>query len=112
MQSIKYVDLPVLDVASSDFSILGRDRSASTSFPNHRREYNADPSPFCRDLGNQISENVQKHTSQASKEANKSVAKDSHASIGTRATAAKDMVSDKLDENRHAGKEELYSAKK
>ena len=30
------------------------------------------------------------------------VAKDSHASIGTRATAAKDMVSDKLDENRHA----------
>lgn len=30
------------------------------------------------------------------------VAKDSHASIGTRATAAKDMMGDKLDENRHA----------
>ncbi|KAL8785631.1 MAG: hypothetical protein Q9195_008551 [Heterodermia aff. obscurata] len=40
------------------------------------------------------------------------VAKDSNASIGTRATAAKDMVSDKIDEHQHAGKEELYSAKK
>ncbi|KAG7005181.1 hypothetical protein G7Y79_00021g050480 [Physcia stellaris] len=65
-----------------------------------------------KDLGNQISQNVQKHGSQASKEANKSVAKDSHASIGTRATAAKDMLGDKMDEHRHGTKEELYSAKK
>ena len=30
------------------------------------------------------------------------VAKDSNASLGTRATAAKDAMSDKMDEHRHA----------
>ncbi|KAI1438344.1 glucose-repressible gene protein [Xylaria sp. CBS 124048] len=40
-------------------------------------------------------------TSSGSKEANKNVAKDSDASIGTRASAAKDAVGDKIDEQKH-----------
>lgn len=39
-------------------------------------------------------------TSGASKEANKNVAKDSDASLGTRATAAKDAAGDKIDETK------------
>lgn len=41
-------------------------------------------------------------TSGASKEANKNVAKDSDASLGTRATAAKDAAGDKVDETKHS----------
>lgn len=41
-------------------------------------------------------------TSGASKEANKDVAKDSDASLSTRATAAKDAAGDKLDESKHS----------
>lgn len=41
-------------------------------------------------------------TSGASKEANKNVAKDSNASLGTRAEAAKDAVGDKVDESKSA----------
>jgi hypothetical protein len=39
-------------------------------------------------------------TSGASKEANKNVAKDSDASLGTRASAAKDAAGDKVDETK------------
>ena len=45
-----------------------------------------------------VGESVNEMTSGASKEANKNVAKDSNQSIGTRASAAKDAASDKLDE--------------
>ncbi|KAF5602800.1 glucose-repressible [Fusarium pseudocircinatum] len=47
-----------------------------------------------------------------SKEANKEVAKDSNAGIGTRASAAKDAASDKVDETKHSAKSEGYSAQK
>ena len=48
------------------------------------------------DVGDKASE----LTSGASKEANKNVAKDSNASLGTRASAAKDAASDKVDETK------------
>lgn len=41
-------------------------------------------------------------SSGASKEANKNVAKDSDASLGTRAQAAKDAAGDKVDESKHS----------
>ena len=41
-------------------------------------------------------------TSGASKEANKNVAKDDNASVGTRASAAKDAASDKMDESKNS----------
>ena len=41
-------------------------------------------------------------TSGASKEANKSVAKDSNADVGTRASAAKDALGDKVDETKNS----------
>jgi hypothetical protein len=43
-----------------------------------------------------ITEKVQEGLSGTSKEANKEVAKDSNAGIGTRASAAKDAASDKV----------------
>jgi hypothetical protein len=46
-----------------------------------------------------VGDKAQELTSGASKEANKNVAKDSDASLGTRASAAKDAVSDKVDES-------------
>ncbi|MCJ1226980.1 Glucose-repressible protein [Toensbergia leucococca] len=54
-----------------------------------------------KNAGNYLSETVQGGASGASKEAHKQVAKDSQASLSTRATAAKDMVGDKIDEQKH-----------
>ncbi|MCJ1381939.1 Glucose-repressible protein [Xylographa soralifera] len=51
-----------------------------------------------KNAANYVGDTVQQGLSGASKEANKSVAKDSDASIGTRASAAKDAVGDKMDE--------------
>ncbi|KAF5573139.1 putative glucose repressible Grg1 [Fusarium pseudoanthophilum] len=59
---------------------------------------------------NQATEKVQEGLSGTSKEANKEVAKDSNAGIGTRASAAKDAASDKMDETKHSAKSEGYSA--
>ncbi|KAI4181394.1 MAG: hypothetical protein LQ346_006790 [Caloplaca aetnensis] len=50
---------------------------------------------------NYVSESVQGAGSTASKEANKDTAKDSSASLGDRATAAKDAAGDKMDETKH-----------
>lgn len=47
----------------------------------------------------------------ASKEANKNVAKDSDASVGTRAQAAGDAIGDKKDEMSHNAKGEAYESK-
>lgn len=47
-----------------------------------------------------VGDKVSEATSGASKEANKSVAKDSNASLGTRASAAKDAAGDKMDETK------------
>jgi hypothetical protein len=57
---------------------------------------------------NQATEKVQEGLSGASKEGNKQVAKDSNAGIGTRASAAKDAVGDKVDESTHSAKSETY----
>ncbi|KAI0471595.1 glucose-repressible gene protein [Xylariaceae sp. FL0804] len=51
---------------------------------------------------NYVSETVKGATSTGSKEANKEVAKDNSAGIGTRASAAKDAVGDKFDEQKHS----------
>ncbi|KAL8784945.1 MAG: hypothetical protein Q9213_003687, partial [Squamulea squamosa] len=50
---------------------------------------------------NYVSEKVQGTGAQASKETNKSIAKDGNVPIGTRARAAGDMISDKLDQHGH-----------
>ncbi|UKZ83518.1 Glucose-repressible protein [Trichoderma virens FT-333] len=57
---------------------------------------------------NYVGEKVQQATSGASKETNKQVAKDSDASIGTRASAAKDALGDKMDESKHDAKGEAH----
>ncbi|KJZ80552.1 Glucose-repressible protein [Hirsutella minnesotensis 3608] len=57
---------------------------------------------------NYVAETVQQATSGASKEANKQVAKDSDASIGTRASAAKDALGDKASESKHDAKSEAH----
>lgn len=49
-----------------------------------------------------VGDKVNEATSGASKEANKNVAKDSDASLGTRASAAKDAASDKIDESKNS----------
>ncbi|CAI7571581.1 unnamed protein product [Penicillium palitans] len=57
---------------------------------------------------NYVSETVQGGGAQASKETNKHVAKDSDASLGSRATAAKDAVVDKKDEASHNTKADVH----
>ncbi|KEF61425.1 uncharacterized protein A1O9_02991, partial [Exophiala aquamarina CBS 119918] len=49
-----------------------------------------------------VGDKAQELTSGASKEANKDVAKDSNASLGTRASAAKDAAGDKVDESKNS----------
>ncbi|CAF9938432.1 Glucose-repressible protein [Imshaugia aleurites] len=51
---------------------------------------------------NSVSDTVKGATDTASKETNKNVAKDSDASAGTRAEAAKDAVGDKANEVKHS----------
>ncbi|PHH63435.1 hypothetical protein CDD81_5814 [Ophiocordyceps australis] len=48
-----------------------------------------------------VSDSVKEATSGVSKETNKQVAKDSDASLGTRASAAKDALGDKANETKH-----------
>ncbi|KAL8903507.1 MAG: hypothetical protein Q9171_007382, partial [Xanthocarpia ochracea] len=50
---------------------------------------------------NYVSEKAQGTGAQASKETNKSIAKDGNVPIGTRFRAAGDMVSDKMDQHSH-----------
>ncbi|OBT82609.1 hypothetical protein VE02_07971 [Pseudogymnoascus sp. 03VT05] len=54
-----------------------------------------------KNAANYVSETVQGKGAEASKEANKTVAKDNDASLSSRATAAKDAVGDKFDETGH-----------
>jgi len=53
-----------------------------------------------------VGDKVNEATSGASKEANKNVAKDSDASVGTRASAAKDALGDKVDESKNSASAE------
>ncbi|GIJ86349.1 glucose-repressible protein [Aspergillus pseudoviridinutans] len=57
---------------------------------------------------NYVSESVQQALHGSKKEANKDIAKDSDAPIGTRASAAKDAVKDKAHENKHDAKAEAH----
>ncbi|KAF5025911.1 hypothetical protein F66182_2030 [Fusarium sp. NRRL 66182] len=57
-----------------------------------------------KNAANAAGEKVNELASGASKETNKEVAKDSNAPVGTRASAAKDALSDKADESKHGAK--------
>lgn len=63
---------------------------------------------FLQNAANYVSESVQGGGATASKEANKGVAKDSDASLTSRATAAKDAVVDKKDEKSHDVKADVH----
>lgn len=63
---------------------------------------------YSQNAANYVAETVQGAGSQASKEANKSVAKDSNAHLSTRASAAKDAVGDKIDQTSHETKADVY----
>ncbi|KAI2643654.1 glucose-repressible gene protein [Xylaria nigripes] len=54
-----------------------------------------------KNAANYVADTAKSATSAGSKEANKNVAKDNDASLGTRASAAKDAVGDKIDEQKH-----------
>jgi hypothetical protein len=58
-----------------------------------------------------VSESVHGTGAEASKEANKNVAKDNDASLGSRATAAKDAIVDKKDETSHNTKADINKGK-
>lgn len=64
-----------------------------------------------KNAANYVSESVKGTSSEASKEANKNVAKDNDASLGSRATAAKDAVGDKFDEVGHNNKADVHKGK-
>ncbi|KAI1610227.1 glucose-repressible protein [Exophiala viscosa] len=57
---------------------------------------------------NYVSESIQGAGSTASKEGNKNVAKDSNASLSTRAQAAGDAIGDKFDEQAHDRKADVH----
>lgn len=59
-----------------------------------------------QNAGHYVSNKTHGHSSQASKEVNKDVAKDSHAPLESRAAAAKDAASDKVSETGHKSKAE------
>ncbi|KAK4937948.1 hypothetical protein LTR10_021513 [Elasticomyces elasticus] len=59
-----------------------------------------------KNTANYVGDKANEMTSGASKEANKNVAKDSDASMGTRASAAKDALGDKVDESKNSASAE------
>ncbi|CAG7941777.1 unnamed protein product [Penicillium salamii] len=61
-----------------------------------------------KNAANYVAESVQGTGAEASKEANKGVAKDNDASLTSRATAAKDAVVDKKDEKSHDVKADVH----
>ncbi|KAL3422393.1 glucose-repressible gene protein [Phlyctema vagabunda] len=61
-----------------------------------------------KNAANYVAETVQGTGAEASKEANKSVAKDNDATLSSRATAAKDALVDKKDETSHNTKADVH----
>ncbi len=61
-----------------------------------------------KEAAHSVSEKVQETVSGGSKEAHKGVAKDSDASAGTRASAAKDAVGDKMNEMKHGAASDAH----
>ncbi|PWN31404.1 uncharacterized protein FA14DRAFT_95294 [Meira miltonrushii] len=64
-----------------------------------------------KNTANYVKDSVSEYSSTASKEANKEVAKDSNASLGTRAEAAKDALSEKIDEQKNSASAEINKEK-
>ncbi|KAJ5204816.1 uncharacterized protein N7498_005695 [Penicillium cinerascens] len=60
-----------------------------------------------KNAANYVSESIQGTGAEASKEANKQVAKDDDAKVSTRASAAKDALFDKKDEKTHDTKADV-----
>ncbi|KAG9246339.1 glucose-repressible protein Grg1 [Calycina marina] len=60
-----------------------------------------------KDAANYVSESVQGAGAEASKTANKETAKDSNASMSTRASAGMDALGDKKDESAHNAKADV-----
>ncbi|KAG6293768.1 hypothetical protein E4U09_002852 [Claviceps aff. purpurea] len=61
-----------------------------------------------KQAANYVSETVQGAVSGTSHETNKEVAKDGNASAGTRLTAAKDAIGDKMDQKSHDTKADVH----
>ncbi|CRL22696.1 Glucose-repressible protein Grg1 [Penicillium camemberti] len=61
-----------------------------------------------KNAANYVSETLQGTGAEASKEANKGVAKSSDANVSTRASAAKDALFDKKDELAHNTKADVH----
>ncbi|KAG5925552.1 hypothetical protein E4U42_004177 [Claviceps africana] len=61
-----------------------------------------------KQAANYVSETVQGAVSGTSHEANKQVAKDSDANVGTRLTAAKDAIGDKIEQKGHDTKADVH----
>ncbi|KAJ5126747.1 hypothetical protein N7448_007526 [Penicillium atrosanguineum] len=61
-----------------------------------------------KNAANYVAETVQGTGAEASKEANKNVAKDNDANVSTRASAAKDALFDKKDEVSHDSKADVH----
>jgi len=64
-----------------------------------------------KNAANYVSDKVQGTSATASKEANKEVAKDNNANVGTRLSAAGDAISDKTTESKHDAKAEANKQK-
>jgi hypothetical protein len=64
-----------------------------------------------KSTANYVSDKVQGTTHEASKEANKEVAKDNNANVGTRFQAAGDALSDKAKESKHDASAEANKQK-
>ncbi|KAJ6004972.1 glucose-repressible protein [Penicillium herquei] len=61
-----------------------------------------------KNAANYLSESIKGSGHETSKEANKKVAKDSDAGLGTRVSAAKDALKDKGQEEKHDAKADAY----
>lgn len=76
--------------------------------PIHRGSGTTPTNISSRNAANYVAETVQGAGATASKEANKEVAKDNNASLSTRAQAAGDAISDKVDEQTHNRKADVH----
>lgn len=97
METVKVCSYLVLPSEAFAMSIDCSERSANTHHQN---------------AANYVAESIQGTGAEASKEANKQVAKDSDASINTRASAAKDAVVDKKDEFSHNTKADTHKGRR
>lgn len=101
-RAVKLLDLAFINLSSS-FNLI--------SYPSFALRSCMLTSFSLQNAANYVAETVQGTGAEASKEANKSVAKDNNASLSSRATAAKDAVIDKKDETSHNTKADVHKGK-